>query len=71
MWTLSCWYFLALQARNREGELVIASPVGNGYETETTEGFSEAGDGEFEVRPAVSLCKALTSHGEGLSARLR
>lgn len=32
--------------------------------------FSEAGDGEFEVRPAVSLCKALTSHGEGLSARL-
>lgn len=43
MWTFLCWYFLAFQARNWEGELVSASPVGNHYETETAEGFSKAG----------------------------
>lgn len=54
MWTVSCWYFLASQARNWEGEMVCAPPWAIVTKHKQRRVSRRPVPKEFEASPAVS-----------------
>lgn len=65
MWTVSCWYFLASQARNWEGEMVCAPPWAIITKHKQRRVSRRPVPKEFEASPAVSPRKVLTSQERG------